>query len=165
MSTSTTTTTYTYTHTAIYLSDVIMGAIADVLALLGITPADVTRWDQDQNAIAAWIEEQSLEMVVLECRRSDGTVRPVFEFPVTYKTTGQGGEFENSRAAMARAHAKISSVPSGTTYRIFCTFRTTHTPQPGWSPGTRASTDGLRSTSFGTLAEAPHASASTRYHR
>ena len=164
MSTSTTTTAYTYTHTATYLSDVIMGTIADVLALMGIKPNGAARWDQDQDAIAAWIEEQSLEMVVLECRRPDGTVRPVFEFPVTYKTTGQG-EFENSRAAMARAYAKISSVPSGTTYRLFCTFRTAHAPQPGWSPGTRASTDGLRSTSFGTLAEAPHASASTRYLR
>jgi hypothetical protein len=164
VSTTTATTTYTYTHTATYLSDVIMGTIADVLALLGITPDGATRWDQDQSAIAAWIEEQSLEMVVLECRRPDGTVRPIFEFPVTYKATGEG-EFENSRAAMARAHAKVSSVPSGTTYRLFCTYRTAHTPQLGWSPGTRASTDGLRSTSFGTLAEAPHASASARYLR
>lgn len=164
MSTSTSTTTYTYTHTATYLSDVIMGTIGDVLALLGITPNGATRWDQDQSAIAAWIEERSLEMVVLECNRPDGTVRPIFEFPVTYKTTGQG-EFENSRAAMARAHAKISSVPSGTTYRLFCTFRTARTPQPGWSRGTRASTDGLRSSSFGTLADAPHASASVRYLR
>lgn len=164
MSTSTSTTTYTYTHTATYLSDVIMGTIGDVLALLGITPNGATRWDQDQSAIAAWIEERSLEMVVLECNRPDGTVKPIFEFPVTYKTTGQG-EFENSRAAMARAHAKISSVPSGTTYRLFCTFRTARTPQPGWSSGTRASTDGLRSSSFGTLADAPHASASARYLR
>lgn len=164
MSTSTSTTTYTYTHTATYLSDVIMGTIGDVLALLGITPNGAARWDQDQSAIAAWIEERSLETVVLECNRPDGTVRPIFEFLVTYKTTGQG-EFENSRAAMARAHAKISSVPSGTTYRLFCTFRTARTPQPGWSSGTRASTDGLRSTSFGTLADAPHASASARYLR
>lgn len=164
MSTSTSTRTYTYTQTATYLSDVIMGTIADVLALLGITADGSARWDQDQNAIAAWIEEQSLDMVVLECQRPNGTVRPIFEFPVTYKTTGQG-EFENSRTAMARAHAKISSVPSGTAYRLFCTFRTSRTPQPGWSSGTRASTDGLRSTSFGTLADAPHASASARYLR
>jgi hypothetical protein len=164
MSTSTSTTTYTYTHTATYLSDVIMGTIGDVLALLGIKPSGSTRWDQDQSAIAAWIEEQSLAMVVLECSRPDGTVRPIFEFPVTYKATGQG-EFENSRAAMARAHAKISSVPSGTTYRLLCTFRTSHTSQTGWTSGTRASTDGLRSTSFGTLADTPHASASARYLR
>jgi hypothetical protein len=164
MSTSTATTTYTYTHTATYLSDVIMGTISDVLALLGITAHGTAYWDQDQSAIAAWIEEQSLEMVVLECTRPDGTVRPIFEFPVKYKITGEG-EFENSRAAMARAHAKITSVPSGTTYRLFCVYRTAHTPQLGWGPATRASTDGLRSTSFGTLAEAPHASAGARYLR
>ncbi len=164
MSTSTSTSTYTYTHTATYLSDVIMGTIGDILALLGIRPDGAMRWDQDEQAIAAWIAERSLDTVVLECQRPDGAVRPIFEFPVTYKTTGQG-EFENSRAAMARAHAKITSVPWGTTYRLFCTFRTSRTPQPGWSSGTRASTDGLRSTSFGTLADAPHASASARYLR
>lgn len=164
MSTSTSTSTYTYTQTATYLSDVIMGTIGDILALLGIQPDGALRWDQDEQAIAAWIAEQSLDTVVLECQRPDGTVRPIFEFPVTYKTSGQG-EFENSRAAMARAHAKITSVPSGTTYRLFCTFRTSRTPQPGWSTGTRASTDGLRSTSFGTLADAPHASAGARYLR
>lgn len=163
MSTSTSTTTYTSTHTATYLSDVIMGAISDVLALLGIAPRGSARWDQDQAAIAAWIEEQSLEMVVLECCRPDGTARPIFEFPVTYRA-GEG-RFENSRAALARAYAKITSVPSGTTYRLFCTFRTTHTPQPGWSPGVRSSTAGLHSTSFGTLADAPHASAGVRYLR
>lgn len=164
MSTWTSTSTYTYTQTATYLSDVIMGTIGDILALLGIQPDGALRWDQDERAIAAWIAEQSLDTVVLECQRPDGTVRPIFEFPVTYKTSGQG-EFENSRAAMARAHAKITSVPSGTTYRLFCTFRTSRTPQPGWSTGTRASTDGLRSTSFGTLADAPHASAGARYLR
>jgi hypothetical protein len=164
MSTSTATATYTHTHTATYLSDVIMGTIADVLALLGITAHSASLWDQDQNAITAWIEEQSLDMVVLECRRPDGSVKPIFEFPVTYKATG-GGEFENSRAAMARAHAKITSVPSGTTYQLICTYRAARTPQPGWGPATRASTSGLRSTSFGTLAEAPHASASARYLR
>lgn len=163
MSTSTWTTTYTYTHTATYLSDVIMGTIADVLALLGITPSDSKRWDEDQAAIAAWIEEQSLEMVVLECCRPDGSARPIFEFPITYRA-GEG-QFENSRASMARAHAKVSSVPYGTTYRLFCTFRTARTSQPGWGPGTRASTAGLRSTSFGSLADAPHASAGLRYLR
>lgn len=163
MSTSTSTTTYTYTHTATYLADVIIGTIADVLALLGIDPGSSSRWDQDEAAIAAWIEEQSLGTVVLECERPDGETRPIFEFPVTYRA-GEA-QFENSRASMARAQAKISSVPAGTTYRLFCTFRTTRTPQPGWGPGVRASTSGLRATSFGTLADAPHASAGVRYLR
>ena len=163
MSTSTSTTTYTHTHTATYLSDVIMGTVADVLALLGIPPSGSARWDQDEAALSAWIEEQSLGMVVLECSRPDGSVRPIFEFPISYE--GGKGSFENSRASMARAQAKISTVPSGTTYRLFCVFRSARSEQPGWTSGYRASTDGLRSTSFGTLAEAPHASASVRYLR
>ena len=141
-----------------------MGAIGDILALLGITPDGSTRWDQNERAIAAWIEEQSLDTVVLECHRPDGATRPIFEFPVTYDVSGVG-QFENSRASMGRYLAKISSVPSGTTYTLVCTFRTARTSQDGWGPGARASTSGLQSTSFGSLAEAPHARSSMRHLR
>lgn len=164
MSTATSTRTYTRTHTATYLSEVIMGTIGDVLALLGITPNAAARWDLDEKAIAAWIEEQSLDTVVLECHRPGGTVSPVFEFPVTYDVSGIG-QFEDSRASWARYQQKIISVPAGTTYRLFCTFRKSRTPQDGWSPGVRSSTAGLHSTSFGSLAEAPHARASMRHLR
>lgn len=164
MTTSTYTYTYTYTQTATYLGEMIMGEIADLLAMLGIASSGAVRWDLDQGAITAWIAERSLKMVVLECCRPDGSVRPIFEFPITYRLTGEG-EFENSRAAIARARAKISIVPRGTTYRLFCTFRAAHSHQPGWSAGTRAATDGLRSSSFGVLADAPHARADLRYLR
>lgn len=165
MSTSTSTYTYTITQTATYLGEMIMGEVAELLAMLGITPNNAARWDLDQGAITAWIAERSLEMVVLECCRPDGTVRPIFEFPITYRLTGEG-EFENSRAAIARARAKISLVPRGTTYRLFCTFRTAgHSEQPGWGAGNRAATEGLRSSSFGVLADAPHARADLRYLR
>ena len=164
-STATSTTTHTRTHTATYLSDVIMGAIGDMLGLLGIDPARFFKdWDQDRRAIAAWIEEGSLKEVILECHRPDGTVKPVFEFPVTYEVDGKGSaSFVNSRAALARYQAKLASVPAGTKHNMFCTFSGSRTPQPGWSPGKRASTEGLRSASFGSLAEGPHARASLRY--
>jgi hypothetical protein len=164
MSTATSTTTYTRTHTATYLTDVIMGTIGDVLALLGITPNNAYRWDLDERAIAAWIEEQSLDTVVLECHRPDGAVRPIFEFPISYDVSGVG-QFEDSRASWARYQAKISGVPAGTTYRLFCTFRKARTSQEGWGQGVRSSTAGLHSTSFGSLAEAPHARTSMRHLR
>jgi hypothetical protein len=44
-----------------------------------------------------------------------------------------------------------------------CVVSDTHSPQPGWSPGTRASTDGLQGITFGTLGRAPHGSAGMRY--
>jgi hypothetical protein len=149
------------------LSDVIMGAIGDILGTLGINPASFfSDWDQDQRAIAAWIKEESLNAVILECHRPNGSVKPVFEFPVSYEARGEGdASFVSSRAALLRYQAKLASVPSGTTHRLFCTFNGPRTPQPGWSPGTRASTAGLRSTSFGSLAEAPHARATLRYLR
>jgi len=165
MSTRTGTSTHTRTHTATYLTEVIMGAIADILADLGI---DVTRlyadWSQDEAAIAAWIEEASLKAVILECHRPDGSVAPVFEFPLDYEVSGAGdARFVSSRAALARYRAKLQRTPAGTTFRLFCTFSGSRTPQAGWSPGTRASTAGLRATSLGTLAEGPHGRAGVRY--
>lgn len=165
MSTRTTTTTHTITQTATYLTEVIMGTIADVLADLGI---NLTRlyadWSQDEAAISKWIEERSLKQVILECHRPDGAVRPIFEFPISYDVGGRGdAQFVNSRASLARYRAKLESVPSGTSYRLFCTFSGPRTEMPGWSRGTRASTEGLRATSIGTLAEGPHGRASMRH--
>ncbi len=161
----TSTSTTTRTHTATYLTDVVMGAIADILADLRIDLTTLYRdWDQDEHAIRAWILEGSLKEVVLECHQPGGTVAPIIEFPVAYKTSGTGdAEFTASQARLARFRAKLDRVPPGTTYRLFCTFHGPHSPQPGWSPGTRASTEGLRSINYGTLASAPDASASMRY--
>jgi len=164
-STSTSVSTYTRTQTATYLTDVVMGTIADILADLKIDVTVLYRdWKQDEAAIAAWIEEESLQQVVLECHQPNGTVAPIIELPVAYTATGKGdATFTADRAALARYWAKLERVPSGTTYGLICTFRTTRTPQPGWGPTTRASTDGLKSLKFGTLASAPHAALSLRY--
>ena len=165
MTTSTAIYAYTRTHTATFLADVVLGAIADLLADLGIDASRLYRdWEQDASAIANWIEEGSLAQVALECHRPDGVVRPVFEFPVVYEAGGRAdAAFVESRAALARYRAKLERVPTGTTFQLFCSFRGPHSDQPGWRPGTRASTAGLRSRSFGTLAEGPHARAELRY--
>ncbi len=165
MTASTYTITYTRVHTATHLTGVILGTIGDILADLGISHSGFTRnWEQNENAIQAWITEGSLDQVVLECHQPSGTVDPVIEFPVTYTAAGTGdAEFTASRARLARFRAKLDRVPAGTTYQLFCTFSGPYTPQPGWSPGTRSSTDGLRGITFGTLGRAPHASAGMRY--
>ncbi len=159
--------TFTRTHTATHLADVILGSIADILATLGIDPTQLfADWPTDQSAISAWIAEGSLKCVALECHRPNGTVNPIFEFPVSYTVSGVGNrKFTADRAALAAYLAKLQHVPRGTAYRLFCSFSRPHSPQPGWSPGTRASVDGMRSSSFGTLASGPHAGASMRYYR
>lgn len=166
MTTSTHTYAYTRTHTATHLTEVILGAISDILADLGIDMSRFFRdWEDNENAIKAWIAEGSLDTVVLECHHRSGVVAPVMEFPVTYTTSGSGdGELTASWARLARFRAKLDRVPAGTTYRLFCTFNGPRSAQPGWGPGQRASTDGLRSITYGTLGSAPHASASLRYH-
>lgn len=165
--TGTRTSTHTLTHTATFLSDLVMGTIGDILAELGI---DLTRlyrdWDQDQAAFQAWIEEESLAMVVLECHQPGGKVAPIFEFPITYGTTsGADAAFVESRASLARYRAKLDSVSSGTAFRLICTHNGPHSNQPGWGPAERASTAGLSSLSFGNLGQAPHAGVAMRYLR
>lgn len=164
--TSTYTYSYTRTHTATHLTDVILGAITDILADLGINMERLHRdWVQNENAIKAWIEEGSLDTVVLECHQPSGAVVPVIEFPVSYTTSGAGdAEFTASRARLARFRAKLDRVPPGTIYKLVCTYNWPCSDQPGWGPGQRASTDGLRSITFGTLGSAPHASTGMRYH-
>ena len=159
--------TYTRVHTATHLADVILGSIADILGTLGIDPTRLfADWKTDQSAISNWINEASLRCVALECHRPDGTVSPIFEFPVSYTAAGVGDrKFTADRVAMAQYRAKLQSVPRGTTYRLFCSFSGPRSEQPGWSPGTRASVEGMGSTSFGTLAAGPHATAGLRYYR
>ena len=159
--------THARTHTATHLADVILGSIADILATLGIDPTRLfADWPTDQSAISAWIAESSLKCVALECHLPDGTANPIFEFPVSYTVSGVGNrKFTADRAALARYLAKLQHVPRGTVYRLFCNFKGPHSEQPGWSPGTRASVDGMRSSSFGTLAAGPHAGAGMRYYR
>lgn len=164
--TSTYTYSYTRTHTATHLTDVILGAITEILADLGINMDRLHRdWVQNENAIKAWIEEGSLDTVVLECHQPSGAVVPVIEFPVSYTTSGDGdAEFTASRARLARFRAKLDRVPAGTTYKLLCTYNWPSSDQPGWGPGQRASIGGLRSITFGTLGSAPHASTGMRYY-
>jgi hypothetical protein len=163
--TSTSTSTYTRTNTAVYLTDVVMGAIADILGQLRIDLTSLYRdWSQDEAAIKTWIEEESLKEVVLQCHQPSGTIAPIIEFPVSYQASGIGNaSFTADRASLARYRAKLSTVPAGTTYSIICTFRGPHTTMPGWTPTTRASTNGLQSMRFGTLGSTPHASVDMRY--
>ncbi len=164
MPTATSTTVHTRTHTATFLTDLVLGTIGDLLADLGIDATRLYRdWAQDEAAIKQWIEEESLAMVVLECVQPGGSVSPIVEFPVAYTATGLGdAAFTAQRAKLARYRAKLERVPSGTTFRLFCSYRKAYTPMLGWSPGTRASTAGMRATNFGLLGSAPHASASMR---
>ena len=167
MYTATSVATYTRTHTATHLADVILGSIADILGTLGIDPTRLfADWDTDQRAILNWIFEGSIRCVALECHQPNGTVSPIFEFPVSYTATGEGNQrFTADRAALARYLAKLQHVPQGTTYRLFCSFNGPHSDQKGWSAGTRASLSGMRSHSFGTLAAGPHANAGLLYFR
>jgi hypothetical protein len=167
-STTTSTTVFTRTHTATYLAEAILGTISEILGHLGISLSKGP-WDykRDASAIAAWIKEESLGEVILECHQPDGTVDPVFEFPVRYTADViEDAAFTTSTASMAKYRAKIAKVPAGTRFELFCSYRGTHSSQPGWSAGTRAPTVGLQSSTFGTLASGPHATAAMRYlHR
>ncbi len=164
MAVATATSLHTRVHTATYLTDIVLGAISDILGHLGLDlTRHYTQFAENEAAIAQWITEQSLEKVILEVARPSGALAFAAEFPITYVgNEQQRGEFVSSRAALARYRAKFASLPAGCSYRLVCTYRATASNMPGWSPTTRASTAGLNSFSFGSLADAPHASASLR---
>jgi hypothetical protein len=109
-STRTSTSTHTRTQTSTFLSELVMGTIGDILAELGI---DLTRlyrdWGQDQDAIKAWIEEGSLAMVILECHRPDGAVKPIFEFPINYEQGGEANTASSSPAPLSPATEQRST--------------------------------------------------------
>jgi len=163
----TSTITYTRTKTAVYLTEVVMGTIADILADLRMDVTALYRdWKQDEAAIQAWIHETSLKQVTLECHQPNGRVSPIIEFPLVYNVSGVGdARFTADRAALARYRAKLDRVPPGTTFALLCSFDKPHSEQPGWGPATRASISGMSSLTFGTLASAPNASVSMRYLR
>lgn len=164
MPTATTTYVVTRTHTATHLSNAIAGSIAEILTHLGISARTLmSDWSTEYDpAIRAWIIEGSLDKVVVECHRPGGSVDPVLEFPIEYYNDGSGS-LSHRHVALARQWAKLKSVPAGTTFTVICTYNGPHSDQPGWGPAQRASTSALRSTSLGTLAAGPHASASVRY--
>ena len=109
--TATSVSTYTRTHTATHLADVILGSIADILGTLGIDPTRLfADWETDQRAILNWISEGSIRCVALECHRPNGAVSPIFEFPVSYTTTGEGDrKFTADRAALAPIPGKAAT--------------------------------------------------------
>lgn len=165
MALSTSTQIITRAHTAVHLTSAIEGAIAEILGHLGISARTLlSEWGVEyEPAIQAWIKEGSLDKVVLECTRPGGTVDPIFEFPIDYLADG-GASLSHRHVALARQWVKLNRVPSGTSYRIICSYNGTHTPQSRWSPTTRTSTASLQSVTLGTLAAGPYARASVRYY-
>ena len=161
------TSTFAYTinrtHTATHLSSAIAGALAEVLTHLGISARTLMEtWDTSYDpAIRTWIEEGSLQQVVLECHRPGGSIEPIFEFPIEYEDDGSV-HFSHRHTALARLWAKLNRAPAGTTWKIICQYRSTPTKMDGWSDTYRSSTAELRSFTLGTLATGPHAAVSLR---
>lgn len=156
----------TRTHTANYLSGEILGAFSDILAHLGLSgSAFGEQWPSTEAALVVWIQEGSLERVRLECVAAMG-LKAFFEVAVTYDASGTGeAQFVSQQLALARCRAKFDSMPRTSTYRLLVWTKSWRTAIAGWTETTEGSTAGLIARSFGTLASAPHASASLRYFR
>lgn len=162
MSTYSATHTYTSTHTATYLTETILGTLAEAIAQLGLVPTAVTDdWARNETAVLQWIEERSLKSLSVEFTSTSGALITVVEFPVEYSSSGaDAAEFRASKDRIRRFLAKFGTLPSTTQTRLFAQFYGNHSSMPGWTKGTAADRSGLRSTSAGTLATAPGATAS-----
>lgn len=162
MSTYSATHTYTSTHTATFLTETILGTLVEAIAQLGLKPTAVTDdWVRNEAAVLKWIEERSLKSLSVEFTSAVGTLITVVEFPVEYSTGGgDPAQFRASKDRIRRFLTKYAALPASTQTRLFAKFYGYHTEMPGWSRGTSTDRSGLRSTSAGTLATAPGASAS-----
>jgi hypothetical protein len=165
MTTATSTYTVTRSHTATHLSNAICGAIVEILSTLGMSASSLAnRWGAVyEPAIRAWIIEGTLAAIVVQCHQPGGAVAPILEFPIEYSNDGSGS-LSHRHIALARLWAKLSPVPTGTTFKVICTYQGLPSDQHGWESTTRASTAGLVPNSLGTLAGGPHATASVRYY-
>ncbi|GAA4402357.1 hypothetical protein GCM10023153_31410 [Ornithinibacter aureus] len=164
MSTWTSTNSYvaTWTQVATHLTSNILGTLAEAIAQLGLAPNVVTDdWENNEAAVTQWISERSLKAVSVEFTSPAGRLLTVVEFPVTYHAGGVDDVvFAASKDRIRRFLTKLPRLPAGTKTRLFVQFHGPRSIMPGWSPGTSADRKGLRSTSAGTLASAPGASAS-----
>jgi hypothetical protein len=154
MATTTTTRTTTVTHTATFLCDAIHGSVVEIMTRLGLATSALSWTTRYEPAIKAWIAEQSLSNIVLECTTPAGTVSQ-FHFDINY--TDGTAPFRLRNQTLAGYYDKIARLPTGTTWRIICDHRGYHTPQPGWSSTTFSASNGLAN-ALGTLARAPYAS-------
>lgn len=154
----------TRTETATYLGGVVLGALADTVASLGM-PMDYlsSRWGTIESGLKTWMAEGSLSRVTLEFTDRAGAVVAVFEFPVTYKSDGvANAQFVADQASLAAYRAKFKTLPAGCSYAVIASFNGPGTDL-GWSSATLGSTAGMQSRTFGTLGVAPHADVSMRY--
>jgi hypothetical protein len=155
----------TRTHSAVHLSELILGAVADIVAALGLNPSQLDVGSVEE-AITIWIAEQSLAMLTLECYTPrDDVAHEVFEFPLEYSVSGANTRFSADRSTLALYRAKLKRLPPNCTFRVVVTHvaGASRTQVPGWSATTLKSTEGMQSRVFGTLGSAPDASVSMRY--
>ena len=134
MNTSTSTYTYTSTHVATYLTDAILGTLAEAIAhARACNPTVITNdWALTEAGIRqAWLEERSLKRVSVEFSKPSGSTF-VVDFPVEYSSAG----IED--ASSPRRRHRILPVPEPSTAQMPAGTR------PAWSSTTSATTTRCR---------------------
>lgn len=167
MSVATNTATYTFTRTATHLAGAITASLAETLLSIGISAAEVKEVYTYERAILAWIDEKSLDKVLVEIVTPQGMVIPGYTWEIDYYAVDPAQAFRDQLARLRRQLTKEPRVRSGSTFKVTAIDRPGRilSEQPGWSWRTTALPDLSGGYRQGTAASGPGASAVLRSHR
>ena len=156
----------TYTQSVTFVADNILKSFKDIIRLTGLDPqAFVGDWVSSQQGIAAWLESQDLEKVILEIfdPASDELIVR-WDMDVVYGWSGDGGFFTDTE--QLKFHIRKAGVaPSSARYRLAIRHKPGARDVPGWGPVTLRSTTGFTRQSLGSTVEHCGLGASASYWR
>lgn len=166
MAVGTNTATYAFTRTATHLAGAITASLAETLLSIGISAAEVQEIYTYEQAILAWINEKSLDKVLVEIVTPQGKVIPGYTWEIDY-AVDPAQAFRDQLARLRRQVAKEPRVQPGSTFKVTAIHRPgwSLSEQPGWSPRTTPIPDLSGGYRHGTAASGPGASAVLRSHR
>ena len=160
--------TYSYTHSVVYVADNILKSLKDIIRLSGLQPEKFADdWDVNRRGIAAWLESQHLELVILEIfdPRTDGLLFR-WDIEIRYQwASGGDGAFWTDTEQLKHAIRKAGLAPSEAQYRLLARTKPGRPDVLGWSSATMRSTDGLVRQGLGSTVEHQGLGASTTYWR
>lgn len=166
-STFTTTRTITFTNTATHLAGVAVSALAETLLTIGVSVEKISTLYQDEQAIAAWIEEQSLQRLEVTLTPPGGQELAGYSVELDYTAWDAEQQFRDQLARIRRQAAKEPRVKTGTSFALVAKPRPgwSLSSQPGWGSVGRELPSFANGYRHGTVGSGPGASAVFRSHR
>jgi len=157
----------TYTHSVTYVTENILRSLQDIVRLSGLDPGQISEeWETLERGIAAWIDSQDLETVVLEVYNpEDSELIGRWDIQISYGWNGNNGRFWVDTDQIKIAIRKAGVWPNHARYRIVCCTKTSAVHVVGWFPTTLRSISGMIKQNLGTTVDHNGLAAAASYYR